>query len=299
MRKIKYEVVLCTYNGEDYIKEQLESIVFQSIPPERIIISDDSNNDRTLEVITAYLNSVAFDVEILLMKGPKKGVAANFLNALSYSSSELVFFSDQDDVWKIHKAESFIRTYLNTGGSGPRLLFSDALVVDEERRLMFDSFIEHQNLNIDIISDDSIQLENCIQGASLCINDALKNIAVTSLDSIDYSKIVMHDWFLALIAKYTGEIQFLNLKLIEYRQHHSNQVGCISFTESLLKAIRKPTLFFHNRLSVLEQRQQVLDYLRSKEYIHNSRFFSCDFGEVSKVKKLVYTILFLYVSMGA
>ena len=110
-------VVIATYNGSRYIKEQLQSIVNQSVLPSEIIISDDGSSDGTVEIIESFIEQNAdIDTNFVFVRnsGIEHGVRANFQNAVDFSSAEYIFFCDQDDVWcknKIERSVSVLRSH--------------------------------------------------------------------------------------------------------------------------------------------------------------------------------------------
>ena len=97
-------VAMCTYNGEKYIQEQLESIIYQSVPPDEIVICDDCSNDATLEIVKDILNSYDGIVQLVSNKH-NLGYRKNFEKAISLCHGDIIFLSDQDDVWSSNKIE--------------------------------------------------------------------------------------------------------------------------------------------------------------------------------------------------
>ena len=97
---IRISVAMVTYQGEKYIKEQLDSILEQLGPEDGVVISDDGSTDGTVAVIEAYCKS---DERIHLLAGPGKGVKANVENALRACKGTYIFLADQDDIWKLEK----------------------------------------------------------------------------------------------------------------------------------------------------------------------------------------------------
>ncbi|GAM73791.1 alpha-L-Rha alpha-1,3-L-rhamnosyltransferase [Vibrio ishigakensis] len=214
------DVVMATYNGERYIKEQLQSIVRCEGFKERIkqiIISDDNSTDKTLEIakeiapVNIYSNSGL------------KGVIGNFNNAVAHSQADYVIFSDQDDVWcenKINVLYEGIQT-LEKRVAGPCLYFTDLEVVDSDLNSIAPSFWEHQRLNPKMTDSlASIVMQNISPGCALIANRALLNMAFPCPPQV-----VMHDWWLLLCAKAFGEVGYSNLPTIKYRQHGTNTIG--------------------------------------------------------------------------
>ncbi|MEL5297614.1 glycosyltransferase family 2 protein [Serratia nevei] len=245
-----YEVVVCTYNGERYIVEQLASIVGQTISPRRIIVSDDGSTDNTLKLIAnfAATTSVPFDVQ-QRVAGPK-GPAHNFLHALSLTTATNVFLSDQDDVWVTDKIEYYQRAVSQIGDeSEPLLIFSDAELVDSELRFLSASFLQNERLNPDHqLVFPRLLFQNCIQGATVMVNRSLLKHLRPS------QHMLMHDWWLGLLATTFGRLVFLPERLIKYRQHANNVVGSSGYglKRILAKFMRLPSVAHQNRL-VIEQ----------------------------------------------
>lgn len=102
---MKVSVVMATYNGEEYITEQLDSIVNQSYPVDEIIICDDKSTDRTIEVITEYILKNKVQQIKLYENSENLGFAENFNKALNLADGDYIFFSDQDDIWENNKIQ--------------------------------------------------------------------------------------------------------------------------------------------------------------------------------------------------
>ena len=122
----QYSVALCTYNGEKYIAEQLNSIIGQTVIPQEIIISDDGSTDSTLQLVDEILRKSCIKYKVV-RNYKKRGVSGNFANAIGLCSSEIVFTSDQDDVWIKNKAEEMLKKFDN---NNVWLVFSDGELVD-------------------------------------------------------------------------------------------------------------------------------------------------------------------------
>ncbi len=100
-------VVVCTYNGERYLKEQLDSLLIQTYRPLEIIISDDGSSDSTRQIIEKFRSAHAGLVKVLENKAALD-LNLNFMNAFKHASGEYIFPCDQDDVWKEDKVEMLI-----------------------------------------------------------------------------------------------------------------------------------------------------------------------------------------------
>ena len=121
---MKISVCLATYNGEKYIKEQLDSILPQLSANDEIIISDDNSTDDTINIIRS-LN----DERIKIYVNKTKGIVKNFENALNNASGDIIFLSDQDDVWKNDKVKKILSAF--SSDNSLTLVFSNAEIIDE------------------------------------------------------------------------------------------------------------------------------------------------------------------------
>lgn len=245
-----YEVVVCTYNGERYIVEQLASIINQTVPPQRIVVSDDGSSDNTLSIIDHFAARVSIPVEVRRRAAGPKGPAHNFLHALSLTDAPFVFLSDQDDVWDADKVEHYQRVVNDiTDNAQPLLVFSDAALVDGELKPLHPSFLQNERLKpAQQLTFPLLTFQNCIQGATVMVNRAL-------LDKVSSgSNMMMHDWWLGMVAAAFGRLIFIPKPLIQYRQHDNNMVGSSGYglKRILAKLMQLSTVARQNRL-VIEQ----------------------------------------------
>ncbi|MDR0558587.1 MAG: glycosyltransferase family 2 protein [Prevotellaceae bacterium] len=196
-------VCLAAYNGEKYIKEQLDSILCQLSTNDEVIVSDDGSTDNTLSIIAAYNDSriKIFHNEI------KKGIIGNFENALNQAQGDYIILSDHDDVWLPHKVEKCLSVLQHAV-----LVFSNVIVVDENLnkiRLIYEK--ENRNGFIRNI------IKNNFIGATIAFNKSLlyKILPIPSC-------IHMHDHWIGLIAELTGTVVYISEPLILYRRHSDN-----------------------------------------------------------------------------
>jgi glycosyltransferase involved in cell wall biosynthesis len=98
---MKVSIALCTYNGEQYICNQLNSILNQSFPVNEIIVCDDASTDATIQILEDY--KARFPGVITIYKNSiNKGTIRNFENAITLTRGEIIFLSDQDDIWNVN-----------------------------------------------------------------------------------------------------------------------------------------------------------------------------------------------------
>ena len=220
------DILLATYNGEKFIREQLESLLIQTCGDFRIVIRDDASTDSTCEIIREIINDNK-DREIVLLsdKGASGSAKNNFMRLIKCSDADYVMFCDQDDIWEPDKVKESIKAILKMenkfGKDMPLMVHTDLAVMSEEGKIISDSLIEYMNLP----RKDSLKnilLQNSVTGCTVIINKAL----LTLLKRADENeKIVMHDHFAACLAALFGHVGLLNKPTVCYRQHGDNEIG--------------------------------------------------------------------------
>lgn len=109
----KVSVVVCTYNGERYVREQIDSIIAQTYPIHEIILQDDGSTDGTFDILCDYANRYA-NVTVWHNEAGK-GVSRNFFSAMARATGDYIALSDQDDVWEKDKIEIQMEALLHDG----------------------------------------------------------------------------------------------------------------------------------------------------------------------------------------
>lgn len=174
-------------------------------------------------------------------------------------------------------------------------MFSDATLIDGNGNKIHDSFFAYQGLTTNVMDDDSILYKNCVQGASCCMNRALLNIVIDSLNYIDIDNIYMHDWWIALLARYYGEYRFIDKALIDYRQHGNNQIGVFNKKLRFLYYVTRFSLYLENFKQAIRQVRELEKFTRSYQKVtHNLPYKELrHYGYISKIKKMIIKLLML------
>jgi glycosyltransferase involved in cell wall biosynthesis len=217
-------VVMCTFNGERFVAEQLESILTQTVLPDEIIISDDGSGDSTLAVIDNVLRASELAVrwDIQTRESPL-GPAKNFESALKRATGDVIALADQDDVWASHKLERLTAALTNTAGA--LLVHSDARLIDEAGQngttLMKTLALTRQERQ-HLRSGSAIRVllkRNLVTGATIVFSRKLLETALPIPDGW------VHDEWLAVVAALQDGVVFDEGLLIFYRQHSRNVIG--------------------------------------------------------------------------
>ena len=215
-----YMVILCSRNGEAYIERQIASILGQSIGDLRLHVFDDASSDGTPRILKGLEEAYPDRIRVTLRQEPTGSACRNFLLGLRETEdADYYLFSDQDDVWDVHKTEALAGAF---EGDGPQLVFSDARVTDGELKLIAPSFTAYQKLDPRRTALNHLLIMNQVTGAACMFNRALRDLAV-SVPLPQHA--VMHDHFLALTAAAFGSIGYLDFPLYSYCQHEDNVLG--------------------------------------------------------------------------
>ncbi len=213
-------VLMSTYNGEKYIREQLDSILKQTIANQvQIYIRDDGSSDSTISIIEEY---IAAGTDIILDKAENVGVIASFFELIKTApEADYYSFADQDDVWLKEKLEAAVEKLSSKEqecGKDTSLLYcGDTNLVDGELNLIKRESKKPRP------SFGNALVENICTGCTAVINRALLEKIRENIP--DTSKIIMHDWWLYLIAEAYGMTIYDNEPHMNYRQHGNNEWG--------------------------------------------------------------------------
>lgn len=196
-------VCVPTYNGERYIKAQLESILCSPLVSE-VLVSDDGSSDRTVDIVKAIP-----DPRIRLLNGPRAGVIKNCEYLLSEAVGDHIFLSDQDDIWSDDKVEVMVSA-LQTAD----LAVSDCAVVDADLNVLHPSFFALRRSHGGLFRN---LVRNSYLGCCMALNRRLVSRVLPFPDGLP-----MHDWWIGLVAESFGRASFIDTPLLMYRRHGGN-----------------------------------------------------------------------------
>jgi glycosyltransferase involved in cell wall biosynthesis len=214
-------VALCTYNGEQYIREQLESILNQTMPVDEIVVCDDGSTDKTLQIIEEYRDKTAADIRIYCNEN-NLGVVANFQKAINLCCGDIIFLSDQDDIWRPDKVETIVQYFDNHPPINT--LFTNASLIDSNSAPIQGTLWDFCfGKDVRMLFDAGLKFEcfaygNHATGATMALRK-------TKLPTIHYTPDFLHDHALALLAADTDSLGYIDQCLISYRLHTSQVCG--------------------------------------------------------------------------
>lgn len=221
---LKIQILMAVYNGSEYIKDQINSLLSMNLPDDldySILISEDGSSSPVFD----YVKSIKTKKIKYLSNERKGGVVENF-NFLLHSVDDdvdLVFFCDQDDFWLPNKIFDFLNEYNSLDEFDkckPVLIHSDLCVADARLYPINLSMFSFQKLRKHP-SFSNLLVQNSITGCVAAINRAALNVVIKS----NICNSIMHDWYISLIVSALGKIIFIDKSTILYRQHGKNQIG--------------------------------------------------------------------------
>ena len=226
-------VVMATYNGDKFIRLQIESILNQSYSNLEIVVVDDASSDNTLTILQEYANA---DDRISIYPNDKNiGFVANFERGLMLVKGEYIALSDQDDIFDKNKIQSLINAL--KASSGCDLVCSDIRLIDGDGNLIANSMWKSTNIGSHKKRYDFRRLvyQNYVTGCSMLMTRKLCDRSLPFPDDC-----LFHDWWITVVAasRNCGGICFVNEPLISYRQHGGNVIGVNLKESNLIRIIK-------------------------------------------------------------
>lgn len=201
-------VCMASYNGERYIKEQIESIMANLSEEDELIISDDFSTDKTREIVAKMQKQYQ---NIILVDGPKNGVKKNFENALENAKGDYLFLCDQDDIWEPNKVEVVLKTFEENNCA---VVVHDAEVFNEKNEVTIPSFMEFRGSKNGAFKNI---VKNSYIGCCMAFKRELLEYALPIPNYIE-----MHDQWIGVLGDLHGGSVFKKQVLFHYRRHGDN-----------------------------------------------------------------------------
>lgn len=301
MRRLTTSIALCTFNGERFLQEQLDSYIQQTRLPDEVIICDDGSTDRTIEILERWAETVPFEVRIFHNE-KNLGYAQNFVKATSLCTKDIIFLSDQDDIWMPQKLDVMTRLF----EEDPELLHvvSDGLIIDEDRN-------SHE-----VRCSDLDPRAKYLESVAFCGDASLENFNFRGCASAFRSSLKTyylpipegweHDiWLWLLIPFFGGKYRFIPNTFMEYRRHQNSVTGTI---ESLRKGMERKIAIYHwniaeqywaweSKIASFSERLHTFpDSPKKKEILEKIRQNHRHFPNRSRIQRsfLIFGVLWFY-----
>lgn len=216
---------MATYNGEKYLSEQIDSIVGQTYQNWNLLIRDDNSSDGTLQILKKY-EKLDRRIKILRDNRGNLGIVKNFEELLKNSKSELIMFSDQDDIWFENKLDMYLKIAEKLEFSGFLIHSEAALFNKNHENISKGSFISKKAVKKGL---ENVFFNYFVQGATILISKEIRDF-IFPFPKEAY----LHDRYIHLVSELFFERVFINQPLIYYRQHGNNQIGAKNTLKQLL-----------------------------------------------------------------
>lgn len=259
-------IAMATYNGAKYLQEQLDSFAIQTRLPDELIVCDDGSEDETIAIVQEFSQRAPFAVR--LIKNPKNlGYIKNFEKTLSLCTGDLIFFSDQDDVWFPEKVQYIERAFQEEDGR--LLVIHDGQLVDERLQWYGSTKLGQVRAGF---GDD----RHYITGALSAMHKNLKPYILPFPNDLT----VGHDGWIHLIAKFLGTRRVIEKPLQLIRRHSSNTSAWVASSTTKISRLSvfqrhfstPPAFSYQDRIHLNESLQKRLEYIQSDKA---SKFPAC------------------------
>lgn len=229
-------ILMSTYNGERYLRQQIDSILGQTDREWRLLVRDDGSTDGTQAILSDYAQAHPERICVMESKQHNLGAKRSFEELLAHAEkSDYYMFADQDDVWLPEKIAVTKRKMQELeqihGSAKPMVVHTDLRVVDEELKEMHPSFWRYSNIRPEILDSNVhyLCICNAVTGCAMMMNDAARTISLPF-----YEQAYMHDqWIGAVVLAKGGVVCPVDEATMLYRQHRKNVVGAVSYRFTL------------------------------------------------------------------
>ncbi|WP_121357017.1 glycosyltransferase family 2 protein [Flavisolibacter nicotianae] len=275
---MRVSIVLCTCNGAAYLQEQLDSFLLQTILPDELVVCDDMSTDNTMAILQEFQSRAPFHV-IIRQNPVRFGPRENFQQAVTMANGDIIFLSDQDDIWTERKIAAYLALFSTEPDA--LLVFSNGELMDENGQSLhgtlwdkwgFDEKTREAWQSNGTAFDHLLRNNNKVTGAAVAIRSTLREKAIPFCTQTAH----WHDAWLALIAAGLNGLRFINGSFIQYRVHPTQQVGLGDRLNPLKKELEKEgpakarlrQLHFEKKISELFPEKKEFDRMRIEQEIN-------------------------------
>lgn len=217
MQNLKVSIALCTYNGEEFLQEQLESFSAQTRIPDEVVVGDDCSTDRTVDILEKWAKTAPFPVHIV-KRDKNVGYAENFSQIILKCTGDIIFPSDQDDVWLPEKLETMARAFEDNPDVG--VMYCGRTLIDQDGNPLSEHVTElyriyHPNDSSIILADwgnEHPDFAGCMS--------AIRRSVIEILFPVP--KPWAHDTWVFTMAPLYTQLKTLRVPLMRFRRHTTN-----------------------------------------------------------------------------
>lgn len=268
MENKKVAVVMSTYNGERFIREQLDSILNQTYKNIEIIVRDDGSKDGTVQVVKEYMQKYS---NITLHEGKNLGFIKSFFELLKLVDADYYSYADQDDVWMENKIELAVNSLNKLDNSVPNMAFGNSDYYDEDMKLIGPG---PKNKKYSFVK---ALFSCCGQGMTMTVNKRTRDMIIENTPKTCF----FHDWWTYLLCIGLGNVAYDNVTTVKYRRRKQNATsegqGYLRLlawrikhliVNDGMKDIKQQMLNFKEfyYYQLLEEKRKALDLFANQEY---------------------------------
>ncbi|WDF47864.1 glycosyltransferase family 2 protein [Chryseobacterium sp. KACC 21268] len=261
---MKTSVAICTYNGERFLNQQLDSILNQTHRVDEIVVCDDQSTDSTVSILNSYKEKYPKIFHIHINEKNLRSVK-NFEKCISLCENDIIFLCDQDDIWVNDKVEKMLKAFEENKEIS--VICTNGFGIDEHNKTLdvlslwdIPKHVRKNGYHFDYFIILNL-IDNFCTGATMALRRDLKKdiLPIPIIDNVH------HDGWIAMVAALQNKLFFLDEKLIYYRKHPSQQVGNVFF-ENTKKSRRDLTNYF----SIDKEKKSFKDYKRFLKRFSNA-----------------------------
>lgn len=230
-------VVIATYNGEAFLRKQLDSIIKQTYQPIEIIAVDDCSTDATVTILNEY--AAQYHIITVVSNDYNMGYIKNFEKGFSLANGDYIAPSDQDDIWLPNKIETLLHNISNSA-----IIYADSAFIDSHDELMGDKLSDKTTF-----TDFDNPLMYII-GAS-APGHAMLLTKQVALEAMPFPELFSHDNWLGFVATFHSSVKFVNQILVHYRRHDTNVFSSVHKKKKLKESRRQRVKKAQQRLQFI------------------------------------------------
>lgn len=278
-------IMMTTYNGEEFLIQQIESICQQSYSNWQLVVRDDGSSDQTLAILNAYAEKDA-RIQVVQNQTDYHGAYPNFWGLVAYCKQlkayDYYMFADQDDVWDKDKLEVYMDFCSDKGLNEPLLVYGDMRIIDGDGQVTSNSL--EANLGISYTNAISTFFAHKVHGCNSFFNRCLFELAVPLSPEEPEAKYVSHDNYYTKFAALLGQVYYLSRPMMSYRRYGTNVTSQHAYDFKLKRILK--------RLTALEElaKDHALTYRQTIATLERMKGLPLSDGQ-KKLLKTVETIL--------
>lgn len=278
-------IMMTTYNGEEFLIQQIESICQQSYSNWQLVVRDDGSSDQTLAILNAYAEKDA-RIQVVQNQTDYHGAYPNFWGLVAYCKQlkayDYYMFADQDDVWDKDKLEVYMNFCSDKGLNEPLLVYGDMRIIDGDGQVTSNSL--EANLGIAYTNAISTFFAHKVHGCNSFFNRCLFELALPLSPEEPEAKYISHDNYYTKFAALLGQVYYLPRPMMSYRRYGTNVTSQHAYDFKLKRILK--------RLTALEElaKDHALTYRQTRATLERMKLLPLADGQM-KLLKTVETIL--------